>query len=82
MTLDIGHRGLGRSFKQVSGVRKSAIRENTLMSFVAAGRMGADYIEFDTQLSKDREVVIYHDFHIAAFVGASRPPRARGSGPP
>lgn len=26
---------------------------------------GADYVEFDVQLSKDMIPVIYHDFHVA-----------------
>lgn len=96
VSLDVGHRGLGRSFHQAPGCvaprppstmphqsltrasprprcsyRKAAIRENTLMSFVTAGKLGADWVEFDVQLSKDRQCVIYHDFHILAAVRES-----------
>lgn len=92
VSLDVGHRGLGRSFHQAPGsaasrplpaprarshpapccsYRKAAIRENTLMSFVTAGKLGADWVEFDVQLSRDRQCVIYHDFHILAAVRES-----------
>ncbi|OQR92116.1 glycerophosphodiesterase [Achlya hypogyna] len=64
--LDMGHRGLGRSYYQALGYRTSHIRENTLSSFVVAGLHGADWIEFDVQLSKDRVPVIYHDFFFKA----------------
>lgn len=63
-TLDVGHRGLGRSFHQVDGYRAAAIQENTLVSFIVAGQLGADYIEFDVQLTKDRIPVVYHDFFV------------------
>ncbi|KDO22912.1 hypothetical protein SPRG_11756 [Saprolegnia parasitica CBS 223.65] len=64
--LDMGHRGLGRSYYQAFGYRTSHIRENTLASFVVAGLHGADWIEFDVQLSKDRIPVVYHDFFFKA----------------
>ncbi|RLN97324.1 hypothetical protein BBJ28_00003427 [Nothophytophthora sp. Chile5] len=60
--LNIGHRGMGRSYYQVSGFRLALTRENTLASFILAGRSGADFVEFDVQLTKDRVPVIYHDF--------------------
>lgn len=63
-TLDVGHRGLGRSYHQVEGYRKAMIEENTLVSFIVAGQLGADYIEFDVQLTKDGVPVIYHDFFV------------------
>lgn len=34
------------------------------MSFILAGQLGADYIEFDVMLTKDRVPVIYHDFTV------------------
>ncbi|CAK4140062.1 unnamed protein product [Aphanomyces euteiches] len=67
--LDIGHRGLGRSYYQKLGHRLAWIRENTLPSFIVAGYFGADLIEFDVQLSKDRIPVIYHDFFFLAKLG-------------
>ncbi|TXT62865.1 MAG: Glycerophosphoryl diester phosphodiesterase [Promethearchaeota archaeon] len=46
----IGHRGANKEAP-----------ENTLKSFQKAIDLGADYIEFDIHLSKDREIVIMHD---------------------
>lgn len=59
--LDVGHRGAGSSFKVTSG---GTIRENTIASLKKASETGADYVEFDVQLSKDLHPVIYHDFHV------------------
>jgi glycerophosphoryl diester phosphodiesterase len=61
-TLDIGHRGLGRSYKNVEA--KAEIRENTLLSFSEAGKLGAEYVELDIMLTKDRVPVVFHDFDI------------------
>ncbi|KAK9365836.1 GDPD-domain-containing protein [Lipomyces kononenkoae] len=58
----IGHRGLGKN----STSRKSLqLGENTLQSFIAAANLGASYVEFDVQLTKDLVPVIYHDFLVA-----------------
>ncbi|HEY0089804.1 MAG TPA: glycerophosphodiester phosphodiesterase family protein [Candidatus Lokiarchaeia archaeon] len=35
--------------------------ENTLKAFKKAIELNADYVEFDTRLSKDREIVLMHD---------------------
>lgn len=59
--LDIGHRGLGNSFKTKNC---SELRENTIASIKTACAAGADMVEFDVQLSKDLVPVIYHDFHV------------------
>ncbi|XP_013133716.1 PREDICTED: glycerophosphocholine phosphodiesterase GPCPD1 isoform X1 [Papilio polytes] len=59
--LEVGHRGLGASFKTKEG---NAIRENTIASLKQAAASGADLLEFDVQLSKDMIPVIYHDFHV------------------
>lgn len=61
--LDIGHRGSGNSFKMESK-DCSEIRENTIASLKTAINYGADFVEFDVQLSKDSVPVIYHDFHV------------------
>eukprot|EP00644_Phytophthora_capsici_P008517 jgi/Phyca11/546102/estExt2_Genewise1Plus.C_PHYCAscaffold_200111 len=53
---------MGRSYYQVDGYRLALTRENTLASLILAGRSGADFVEFDVQLTKDRVPVIYHDF--------------------
>lgn len=58
----IGHRGLGKNFND----RKSLqLGENTVESFIAAASLGASYVEFDVQLTKDFVPVIYHDFLVA-----------------
>lgn len=57
--LEVGHRGSGNSFKQTE---RDTIRENTIASLKHAASHGADFVEFDVQLSKDLVPVIYHDF--------------------
>lgn len=58
----IGHRGLGKN----DGGRKSLqLGENTVESFIAAASLGASYVEFDVQLTKDYIPVVYHDFTVA-----------------
>ena len=58
----IGHRGLG---KNVSNKKSLQLGENTVESFIAAASLGASYVEFDVQLTKDFVPVIYHDFTVA-----------------
>ncbi|KAK6201251.1 Glycerophosphoryl diester phosphodiesterase family-domain-containing protein [Scheffersomyces amazonensis] len=58
----IGHRGLG---KNESGRKSLQLGENTVESFVAAASLGASYVEFDVQLTKDSIPVVYHDFLVA-----------------
>ena len=58
----IGHRGLG---KNVSARTSLQLGENTLDSFIAAANLGATYVEFDVQLTKDLVPVIYHDFLVS-----------------
>lgn len=36
--------------------------ENTMPSFIKAIELGADLLELDVQLSKDGEIVVFHDF--------------------
>ncbi|CAH1991907.1 unnamed protein product [Acanthoscelides obtectus] len=61
--LDVGHRGSGSSFK--NKVQNCAeVRENTIASLKNAIDHGADFVEFDVQLSKDLVPIIYHDFHV------------------
>ncbi|KMR00328.1 glycerophosphocholine phosphodiesterase gpcpd1-like protein [Lasius niger] len=62
--LDVGHRGLGTSFK--CEMKNCAnVRENTIASLKTASHHGADMVEFDVQLSKDLIPVIYHDFYVS-----------------
>ncbi|CUM67957.1 uncharacterized protein PRCAT00005670001 [Priceomyces carsonii] len=58
----IGHRGLGQNS---SGRKSLQLGENTVESFIAAASLGASYVEFDVQLTKDFIPVVYHDFTVA-----------------
>ncbi|SCU94647.1 LANO_0E07514g1_1 [Lachancea nothofagi CBS 11611] len=58
----IGHRGLGKNMNTNKSLQ---LGENTVESFIAAASLGASYIEFDVQLTKDNVPVIYHDFLVA-----------------
>lgn len=62
-TMVIGHRGLGKNFS--AGRRSLQLGENTIQSFIAAANLGASYVEFDVQLTKDHVPVIYHDFLVS-----------------
>lgn len=69
----IGHRGLGKnSGRGVDNKRSLQLGENTLDSFVAAASLGASYVEFDVQMTKDHVPVIYHDF-LVSETGADVP---------
>ena len=50
MTLIFGHRGYAAVYP-----------ENTMISFKEAQKAGADGIELDVQLSRDKELVVIHD---------------------
>ncbi|KAI8357899.1 Glycerophosphoryl diester phosphodiesterase family-domain-containing protein [Choanephora cucurbitarum] len=56
----IGHRGSGMNKKGA----KLQVGENTVLSFVTAASLGAEYVEFDVQLTKDLVPVIYHDWTV------------------
>ncbi|KAK0634628.1 Glycerophosphoryl diester phosphodiesterase family-domain-containing protein [Bombardia bombarda] len=58
----IGHRGMG---KNLTSNRSLQLGENTVPSFIAAASLGAQYVEFDVQLTKDHVPVIYHDFLVS-----------------
>ncbi|KAH8842435.1 hypothetical protein MCOR27_005767 [Pyricularia oryzae] len=61
-TMVIGHRGLG---KNQAANKSLQLGENTVPSFIAAANLGAQYVEFDVQLTKDHIPVIYHDFLVS-----------------
>lgn len=61
-TMVIGHRGLG---KNNTSNKSLQLGENTVESFIAAANLGANYVEFDVQLTKDHVPVIYHDFLVS-----------------
>ena len=58
----IGHRGLGKNQLSRTSLQ---LGENTIESFIAASNLGASYVEFDVQLTKDHVPVIYHDFLVS-----------------
>ncbi|KAI0974456.1 Glycerophosphoryl diester phosphodiesterase family-domain-containing protein [Xylaria arbuscula] len=58
----VGHRGLGAN---VNNRQHLQIGENTVESFAAAANAGASFVEFDVQLTKDLEPVIYHNFSLS-----------------
>ncbi|OHW90621.1 glycerophosphoryl diester phosphodiesterase [Colletotrichum incanum] len=61
-TMVIGHRGMG---KNMTSNKSLQLGENTIPSFIAAANLGAQYVEFDVQLTKDHVPVIYHDFLVS-----------------
>ncbi|CAD6193768.1 unnamed protein product [Caenorhabditis auriculariae] len=61
--LEVGHRGAGNSYTKFA-----MARENTIHSLNTAAKNGADYVEFDVQLTKDKVAIIYHDFHVLVSV--------------
>lgn len=52
--------------------RRTHIQENTVLSFVTASKSGADFIEFDVQVTRDGHPVIHHD--VAVDLGGVRIP--------
>ena len=58
----IGHRGLGQN---TSSREYLQIGENTVGSFLSAARLGASYVEFDVQVTRDLIPIIYHDFSLS-----------------
>lgn len=64
----VGHRGLGASSCR-SEMGPTLLEENTLLGFQAASQLGVRFVEFDVQLTKDNEVVVYHDLLISGSDG-------------
>ncbi|KAI9498524.1 Glycerophosphoryl diester phosphodiesterase family-domain-containing protein [Zychaea mexicana] len=56
----IGHRGSGMNQR----APHLQVGENTVLSFITAASLGAEYVEFDVQLTKDLVPVIYHDWTV------------------
>lgn len=64
MLLVVGHRGCGKNEILPIGATPEArpsIRENTITSFNLAARNGAQFVEFDVQVTKDGVPIIFHD---------------------
>ena len=66
MTWVIAHRGASRDE-----------RENTLPAFERAIAVGADYVEFDVQMSADGEPVVFHDLDLDRLTPLTGPLRRR-----
>ncbi|KAL6071617.1 Glycerophosphocholine phosphodiesterase gpcpd1 [Balamuthia mandrillaris] len=66
--LNIGHRGAGAHSSPHSN---PTVTENTIYSFIKAAEMGAHWVEFDVQLTKDRIPIIYHNYTTAISVKKS-----------
>lgn len=58
----MGHRGCGSNKKHSE--RRVAVAENTILSYLTAHKLGANYVEFDVQRCSDGALVINHDFII------------------
>lgn len=67
----IGHRGAGAGkYARVGETQwRTHVQENTLLSFVTAANFGAEYVEFDVQLTRDGVPVIYHNWTLTDNVG-------------
>jgi glycerophosphoryl diester phosphodiesterase len=61
-TLNFGHRGASHEAPA-----------NTVAAFECAAEMGADGVELDVHLSKDRELVVIHDFSLEATTNGHGP---------
>lgn len=59
--ISIGHRGMGKTF-DADTLQHTAFIENTIDSFREAFLCGAQMVEFDIVLTKDKIPIIYHDF--------------------
>ena len=59
--LVLGHRGMPNR----------RVTENTLLSFIQAIQAGVDGVEFDVRLSRDNQMVIFHDDNLVRLAGDS-----------
>ncbi|KAH8354024.1 hypothetical protein KR067_012631 [Drosophila pandora] len=69
--LEIGHRGLGKSLTVTSNA--APLIENTVASMIASADRGADFVEFDVQLTSDLVPIIHHDFSIRVCIDSKTP---------
>ncbi|ORY40940.1 GDPD-domain-containing protein [Rhizoclosmatium globosum] len=69
-TILVGHRGIGMNRVVFAPENKDTlpqISENSCESFAEAFRVGAPFVEFDAQVSKDLKVVLYHDSIVSEY---------------
>ncbi|CAN6472404.1 unnamed protein product [Victoria cruziana] len=62
----IGHRGSGMNILSSPDGRMMAIKENSLLSFNNAAKLGVEFVEFDVQVTRDGCPIIFHDTFILA----------------
>jgi glycerophosphoryl diester phosphodiesterase len=62
--------------------RRTHILENTVLSLQSAARAGAEYCEFDVQLTRDGIPIIHHDWTVAIPFSGSGPAPARAMASP
>eukprot|EP00898_Chlorokybus_atmophyticus_P009180 jgi/Chlat1/9263/Chrsp99S08488 len=64
----VAHRGCGKNDvtkrEEFRAITDPDIRENTILSFNTAAELGADFVEFDVQVTKDNVPVLFHDTFI------------------
>lgn len=58
----VGHRGTGMNTRAHGHLQ---LGENTLESFISAAKLGASFVEFDVQVTRDLEAVAFHDFSLS-----------------
>ncbi len=61
--LIIAHRGF---------VSRTSVPENSLAAFSRAGASGADGVELDVRLSRDNQLIVFHDASLKRMAGRSR----------
>ncbi|MCW6168758.1 MAG: glycerophosphodiester phosphodiesterase [Thermoplasmatales archaeon] len=54
----IAHRGFRKNYP-----------ENTIPAFVDAFRIGSDAVELDVHFTKDKKIVVFHDFNLKRLLG-------------
>lgn len=72
-SLEIGHRGLGKSLSLTGTAATAPLVENTLATMLAAGDLGADLVEFDVHLTSDLVPIIHHDYSIRVCMDSKTP---------
>lgn len=58
----VGHRGAEQNVKTHGHLQ---LGENIMESFDAANRLGASFVEFDIQVTRDLEAVVFQDFSLS-----------------
>lgn len=68
--LVVGHRGVGKNVTAAppgaggGAAARPSVKENTVLSFNRAAEDGADFVEFDVQVTKDSVPILFHDDYV------------------